>query len=350
MKKELLFISLALILLALPLAACAQPAPTPAPSPAPEAAPEKPTWKAIGYMNAAVQKDSTEYLELIELINHRAGGELFIEYTGGPEVVPIGEMVEALRKGVVDMLYIFGAAYTSLVPEITLLSLSEMSPAGTHLLDEELKPGGVYDYIRAAHEREGMFFLGRGDSQYTSSLLLKEKIERAADIGKLTILGGGSLHKYFLEALGCAVVHGMQGDVYNSIERGLTDGWAPLKFSSGLQLKYYEVAKYIVQPPYKSNSNVDIIVNLDSWRKLPKNVQDLVHNTHVEVWHKTEYADLGRNQKPLKALLAHGMEIINIQDDELDYWTNLYNESAKIELQKKVSPEVYNEILRLAKH
>jgi len=323
------------------------PAPTAPTAPTP-AQPEVIVLNAASCYAPNTMAVDTDFFQFIDMVNYRAGGELVIDYKGGPEVVPTKELPEAIRKGIFDIAWTYGASYTSVVPEMVLLSLSPTGAAGTHQLALELKSGGVYDYVRTAHEREGFYFLGRADSQYVSYMISNTKVGSMDDFAGQNIMAGGSLHQDFVKALGAAVVMGYSSDVYTGLERKLVDSAAVLTAGKGVQFKIWDIIKYWYLPAYKTNSNCVLIMNLDTWNKLPKKLQDVMFQSHVDTWTRTEWADLGRDRKALAILESQGIEMIPIPKDEVQRWTDLYLEAAKESLKKLVSDQVYQEMLAIA--
>src|SRR5512142_180562 len=47
----------------------------------------------------------TAWWAYVEEVNKRANGELVIKFTGGPEAIPSFKQFDAVRSGVVDMVY-----------------------------------------------------------------------------------------------------------------------------------------------------------------------------------------------------------------------------------------------------
>jgi TRAP-type C4-dicarboxylate transport system substrate-binding protein len=70
-----------------------------------------------------------KFLEMVkENVAKEYPGQLEIKYTGGPEVIPNREQVEALRNGLVDMVFTTDGYYVSAVPEVNALSLTQIKP------------------------------------------------------------------------------------------------------------------------------------------------------------------------------------------------------------------------------
>jgi TRAP-type C4-dicarboxylate transport system substrate-binding protein len=56
------------------------------------------------------------FLTFIERLNAAGEGVVQIEFVGGPEAIPTFDQAEALRTGVIDMVYGPGSFYGGLVP------------------------------------------------------------------------------------------------------------------------------------------------------------------------------------------------------------------------------------------
>lgn len=347
--KKLFLIPLMIVLAsALIFSGCAKPAPAPTPSPAPS-----PTSKAEPIVLKAISFHGEAgirpwgWFPLINTINALGKGELVVEWLGGPEVVPTREQPEALIKGVVDMLLTPGAYYESLVPEIYLLHLHEPTVYGTHNIEVERRPGSVYDFVREAHAREGMYFLGRADAISIFHVYTKTRVDNLADLSKLTVAATGGPHIRFIDALGATCVTTTPQEQYTALERGMVDA-AALKLDQLVNLSLYEVSKYIIDPPYKVTSNCTITINLDTWNKLPKHLQDVLTEAQIFQEYYTEMSDLGAYYRARRTLQEVGMEFIELAPTDVPLYTSLYNDLSWKKLEEVASPEVYQKIKELA--
>lgn len=64
----------------------------------------------------------------VNRVNERGKGKLSINWLGGPEVIGVFDQAEAVRKGVVDIAFIFAAAYKGIVPGSEGLQLTRLMP------------------------------------------------------------------------------------------------------------------------------------------------------------------------------------------------------------------------------
>lgn len=341
--KKVLYVWLAVLLSVGVLLGCTQ-QPSPGPGPAP-AVREPIVLKAVSFLPAQGMKTS-QFFMFIDRVTAQSKGEFTIRYMGGPEAIPQREQPEALIAGVVDLLAHFGAAYESRVPEVALLSLVKQTAYGTHDTEKERKPGGVYDYVRKAHERAGMYFLGRQRVHVPFWLFSKKEVRSIADIAKLNIASGGVLHTRFIEALGGRPISITGPDTYTALERGTVD--ASGMNTGALNYNYQEVAKYVVMPPYKTNANNTYTVNLNTWNRLPKHLQDVLQEAAIfSEFHSTN-ADLGETARALSLLYAGGMRPIEVQEADRERYQSAYDLDTWRELKEKMSPQEYDKMRELA--
>ena len=266
-------------------------------------------------------------------INERAKGELVIEYRGGPETIPGQGLGSAVHKGVVDIAQIIIGFYEAIVHGVNALMLTELTP-------QEERISGTHDFIVQLHKENGLMFLGRGSPSeerffYT---FLNKRVEKPEDFSKLRI-GSGTAARAATIAWGAKVipVRGV-GDYYTSMERGLYDGVSSCPLPTWVALGCHEVTKYIIDHPYYK-STIGVIMNLDSWNRLPKHLQNLMTETMIE--YPRYYAEMHTKEFAKARKLAEdaGVEFYKLKPDVADWFIKTAYDAAW-EYQQKRFPEV----------
>jgi TRAP-type C4-dicarboxylate transport system substrate-binding protein len=255
-----------------------------------QAAPKKYTLKAVSAWPKPVY-ETQNFMKFLDFVKEnvalRYPGELEIRYLGGPEVTKHTEQVESLRKGVFDMVFTTSAYYVSILPVMDGINMTEISTAA-----ERAK--GVNEFINKLHrERANVYFLGRMGTGMGFVLYLKKPVYKA-DLSGLKIRVSSS-HIEFVKKLGGVPIAVPPPDIYTALERGVIDGFA---WPQGLikEWGWQEVIKYIIAKPTFYQAINQVLINLDTWNKLPNHLQELLVWT-VEEAH--QYA-LERGQKRLK--------------------------------------------------
>jgi TRAP-type C4-dicarboxylate transport system substrate-binding protein len=364
-KKWRLFIlvsitCLVLISALLPMAACSnQPAPTATTPPlttasktttapplttasktttAPTGTPASKTiaLNAVSYLpkNNAV----THFLQvLIDRVNQRSNGELVIRWVGGPEVIAAADQGVALRKGVIDI-SLLALGQISEVPEGECLFVQEVTL-------REARERGLNDFLdKVYRERVNIRYLGRGSVSIGFMLWTKKVVENPKGLAGLKVRSQPHSDT-FLRALGAIPVNVAAPDVYSALERGICDALAG-DVATAVSAKAYEVTKYVIDHPYY-DSIACFLMNVDSWNRLPSNLQGLITGIITDFELEVGPWCLDNEQKEYQLALNGGVKKIKFSDGDAKQFIDLADNTEWGELQKRVSPENYAKLRQL---
>jgi TRAP-type transport system periplasmic protein len=266
------------------------------------------------------------FLDMVkENVEKQYPGELEIKYTGGPEVIPNREQVEALRNGLVDMVFTTDGYYTSALPEVNALSLTRIKP-----WEERAK--GVNEFLNKGHGKKlNAFYLGRMGSGIPFTLYLNKPIT-SADLSGLKIRCSPT-HINFLKKLGAQPLVIPPPDVYTALERGLADGFI---WPAGLirDWGWHEVTKYVVTTNFYMAVNV-VLVNKDKWDKIPGHLQQLLIKTQEQAEHYAVDRGQAHVEKEFAAFKKQGIKFIDLPAGDAETFENTaYSELWNIIIKK----------------
>lgn len=214
--------------------------------------------------------------KLVSTMSEQNQGELVIDYLGGPEVIPIMEQVAAVQQGVVDINAHAVPFFRELVPAGSkAMELSDFTSL-------EERQTGAYDFWVDLYKPAGFFYLGKTNAPKPGEqfyLWISKKITRPQELAGLKV-GPGTVGSNFMKALGVKLVRVQDTEAYSALERGVTDGHIGTPFSY-TKLEEWEVAPYFINHPF-FNTGAISVVNLDSWNRLPKHLQDLIMEVKIE--------------------------------------------------------------------
>ncbi len=293
------------------------------------------TLKAV----VAWPKTSTEYKAFSiftdtvdRVVAKKAPGELKMQFIGGPEAVASTDQVQAVQKGMVDLAFTTNAYYLSVIPEVDALKLSDYSPS-------EERANGAWAYMNNLHKAKGLYYLGRLGISIPFQLYLKKPI-KTADLKGFNIRVS-PMYLQAIKGLGGNPVVIAPTEVYTALERNVVDGYCwP---SVGIRdWGWQKQTKYVVDPPFYQGPN-PLVMNLKSWEKLPKKLQDVLTEAVAEAEKEVVayYADLIKKERPL--LTKEGVETITLPPAEAAKFLKIaYDEGWKDIIAKnpKTGPEL----------
>lgn len=215
--------------------------------------------------------ETSNVLTFIDLVQKEADqkfpGQLQIVFKGGPEVIHTLEQVEACRSGLVDLILTATSYSLSVLPEMDTMSLTELKPW-------EEKATGLYDYLEELHNKKAnAHYLGRPGTGILFSLFLAKPIKAVADLNGMKIRVSPT-NVPLAKALGSTPVQMPPPDVYTALERGVVDGYI-LPAHTIRDFGLIKASKYMVFPGNYEACH-SLLINLDTWKKLPKGIQDIL--------------------------------------------------------------------------
>ena len=325
--KPLGSICLVLLLAVVLLAACAQPTP----------APEPITLKGVTFLVKGNILHDNFYAPFQDKVNEQAKGKLVLEWVGSVEAIPIQEQVAATQKGVTDFTWTATSFTQAIVPASAVLGLSELTA-------QEERETGVYDYLVEQFEKAGLFYLGRGIvSEPTFYLFTDKKIERLQDFSGLKIATTPKALG-FIETLGAVGVQMSFRDFYTAMDQGVIDGFGNVLVGA-TGYGWQEVTNYVVDCPIGFNT-IMVLINLDEWNKIPKDLQDVLIEAMKEVEQESPpiYEELRAQERA--AMEEAGVQFIKLSPDETKLYSDIYYKGlweAAVEL----DPEVIGQLKKM---
>jgi len=224
---------------------------------------------------------SESFLKFVEKVNQEAAGTIRIDFIGGPEAIPTPEQPEALRNGVIDMVYGPATYYLGMVPEVDALLGSNIEPP-------EQRANGGMELLNEIHQsRLNAFLLAHPDAGHGFHIYLSELPEINAD-GMPDLSGrrirGAQLYREFFQGLGATYVSIKVPEVYTALERGTVAGvgWPSVGM---MDLSWDNFLKVRIDPAY-FQTEVVILVNLDRWNAMSEVARNALQALAIE--HETD--------------------------------------------------------------
>lgn len=252
-------------------------------------------FKAVSFL-PLTQSFGIHFKRWVDAVNSRGKGVLQIDAVG-PEAIPTPEQPNALKNGVVQMHYGPPTFYTGTMWEGEALSLSETTI-------KTLRANGAWAYLDKLHQEKmnAVLLGGLGDGvQFFVYTTAPAKVDdKDKPMSGLT-LRSVPLYRVFFESLGARAVSLPPGEVFTALERKVVQGYGWPRW--GIKdMGWLPVTKYRYGPGF-FNVNVNVLVNLDAWKKLGDPQKKLLNDMAAWLddewpkWREAQNADEDKIQR-----------------------------------------------------
>ena len=253
------------------------------------------------------ENDSNNRLvnEFIDKVAEKTNGTVTIQWGGGHEAIPQNQQSEALKNGVIDILWTCHTYMSSHVPVLQGMKLTDAT---------QLRSNGGYDYVASLYADgfNGAKYLGQMCDGLPYALYTKEKVQSIDDFKGLTFRATPA-YQAFVEALGSGASNMDPGDAYQALENNVIQGYG----WPAVGIKDYawnEVSKYIISTTFY-NTDTCVVVSGKTWDKLSSDQQSAL----LEVAEELESGTKGYFEQAIEdewaALVDGGMEILDLPED-----------------------------------
>lgn len=266
------------------------------------------------------QTDYTrDFEKWIAELNRLGEGKFRIVFVGGPEAIPTFEQADALRTGVVHMMFGPATYYIGLVPEVEALFSSNLTPMQTRL------NGGIELMDEIHQQKLGARYLAR--TMYVEFHIFTRDRPELDEYGVPSLdaqpIRGGPVWREFISRLGANFVNVAAPDVYMALERNMIQGvgWPIVGLADA---SWHQHLSYRIDPGVFS-SDVGVIFNAKKWDSLPAEVQSSL-NTAAIAYEQDSYQRFLDFTNSLDSELQNlGMEVIQLQGDAEKRYRQLAN-------------------------
>ncbi|MBR9651327.1 TRAP transporter substrate-binding protein DctP [Thalassovita aquimarina] len=251
------------------------------------------------------------FLSFVEKVNEAGEGVVQIEVRGGPEAIGMFQQPDAVRDGIVDMVYTPGSFYGGALPEKDALVASNLTAP-------EARANGGIEMIDQIHQAKmGVKYLGWFDSGVCYNLWTRNEPE-FDDKGNLKVEGlklrGNAVYNaFFTDYLGAQVIDLPTTEVYSALERGVVDatGWTQIGL---IDLKWNEFLNYRIEPCFFS-TDLGVIVNLDKWNSLSPESQKILQDVAIAHEKESVEALTAKRDDDFAKLEAAGMKVVSLEGE-----------------------------------
>ena len=251
------------------------------------------------------------FLGFVEKVNEAGKGIVQIEVRGGPEAIGMFQQPDAVRDGIVDMVYTPGSFYGGALPEKDAMVASNLTAVETR------SNGGTAMMDQIHQEKMGLKYLGWFDSGVCYNLWTRDEPAFDADgnleVEGLKLRGNAVYNAFFTNYLNAQVVDLPTGEVYSALQRGVVDatGWTQIGF---IDLKWNEFLNYRIEPCFFS-TDLGVIVNMEKWDSLSDESKKLLQDVAIQHEIDSVTALRAKRDEDFAALDAAGMKVVSLEGE-----------------------------------
>ncbi len=247
------------------------------------------------------------FMKFVDAVNARGKGVVRIQVRGGPEVMPILQLGEAQKNGLIDMLDAAPGLYLNLVPEGEVFSATTKKPW-------ELRANGGWALIdRIFGEKANAHILAHVDAGTGFHVFAVNEPTPSADGGidwsRLKVRSA-PLYREFLEAIGAVPVVQPPGEAYTSLERGLVNAnaYTVLGYAS---FGWDKFTRYRIDPSFLQ-TDVLITMNKRKWDALSPEAKKLLDEVAIAHERASYEANAEATRAEGEAMIAKGMKVVTL--------------------------------------
>jgi TRAP-type C4-dicarboxylate transport system substrate-binding protein len=257
-------------------------------------------------------------MELAKRFNERAKGEYKIEVHPGGALAKIPEYFDAVRVGAVEMADVNWAIFGSLDQKLGVMETAFLidSIEGSMYMSKKVLP--LYDAL--FQEK----FNAKALSMFTVDglqIVSTKPVKTLGDWKGLLAGASGPGAANLFKGLGAAPVVIMWTDQYESLQKKVIDATAQTAHGA-LAMSLMDVCKNITFFWGHGVWN-GFTINLDTWKKMPKHIQQILQEEADKAAQWTEQAILKMRDDDMKAFKQKGTNIIVVPKAEREKWVKL---------------------------
>ncbi len=229
-------------------------------------------WQSFWQPNTVNQQAFERFARRVK---EASAGRIEIEALPVNAVVPPGEVLDAVRAGVLQGANGGTGYYVGKDPAFALLADLNCAWENPNQLTGWFYEAGGNELARELYAKYGSFYLGPV-LWGMESIPTKKPLRSIADFKGLKMRAPEGLGAAIWAKLGVGVITLPGTEVYTALERGRIEAtdWGTLGMND--QLGYGKIAPYAIYPGIHSMPASDVTIKLDIWERLPGDLQQVL--------------------------------------------------------------------------
>lgn len=306
-------------------------------------------WRMQTYAGGALGEHVTK--PMVDYVNAAANGEMEIELFYADQIVPTGELFQALQRGTIDAVHSDDDSMASPTP---LRQFGGYFPFATkHILDVPVlfNQYGLADIWRDEYAKVGVQWISSA-GQDPCNFNTKKEINSVADLDGLKLYTFPTAGR-FLAKFGVVPVNIPYADAEVAVQTGELDGMAWSGITEDYTVGWANVTDYFLTNNISGAWIGSWFVNQKQWADLPDHLKQVVmaatdaSHTYRNQWYWGGEARLRARGDKLELRTVPADEWAEVENAAKDFWTEI---AAEGEIEAKIVGifREYNEVINKA--
>ena len=260
--------------------------------------------------------------EVKKRVAAKTGDTIEWTYAFGGSVAKLGGVIDAVRDGLLDVGEI---QYCFTPTKLFLHNFSFATPFDSpdifQIAQAALATHAKIKYLTEVFEKEyNQVYLGC--LVINSYHLITTFPWKSMDDLKGKKIAAAGPNLPWIKGTGTVPVQSTLNEAYTSLQTGVYDGW--VMFADGVtSFKLQDVAKYYTLVNFGAVTNGCITINLDTWKRLPKEIQTIMKEVGLEYTMALAKASAEKEKKAFEIMKEAGVTIQTLSDEERIKWVNM---------------------------
>ncbi|MGX0977066.1 TRAP-type mannitol/chloroaromatic compound transport system substrate-binding protein [Roseovarius sp. MBR-51] len=306
-------------------------------------------WRMQTYAGGALGEHVTK--PMVDYVNSAANGEMEIELFYADQIVPTGELFQALQRGTIDAVHSDDDSMASPTP---LRQFGGYFPFATkHILDVPVlfNQYGLADIWRDEYAKVGVQWISSA-GQDPCNFNTKKEIKSVADLDGLKLYTFPTAGR-FLAKFGVVPVNIPYADAEVAVQTGELDGMAWSGITEDYTVGWANVTDYFLTNNISGAWIGSWFVNQKQWADLPDHLKQVVmaatdaSHTYRNQWYWGGEARLRARGDKLELRTVPADEWAEVENAAKEFWTEI---AAEGEIEAKIVGifREYNEVINKA--
>lgn len=250
-------------------------------------------------------------------VGELTGGEFEIRVFAGGEIVPPGQVLDAVQNATVECGHTLSSFY---IGKRVAYAFDAGLPFGLNMRQQNAwwYYGGGGELIRALFAKDGVVPVPAGNVGVQMGGFYRKEIKTVDDLKGLKFRIGG-FGGMILQKLGVVAQQIPAGDIYPSLEKGTIDAAEWIGPYDDEKLGLQKVAKYYYTPGWwEGSAQVTMLINAEKWKALPQRYRDAFEAACAEQMTLMIAKYDAKNPDALRSLIGQGVHLRRFPKPVLD--------------------------------